>query len=104
MSNEKVMIILLTVGLIEMIFLYKMNYFPEPFTHNKSKAKLELGFFTLAMLIHHSFLKSLSELTKTQILMNQTLVIDIVDLGTLSDALKKEVVKQAVYDELVKKS
>ena len=36
--------------------------------------------------------------------MNQTLVIDIVDLGTLSDALKKEVVKQAVYDELVKKS
>ena len=28
MSNEKVMIILLTVGLIEMILLYKTNYFP----------------------------------------------------------------------------
>ena len=45
MSNGKVMIIFLTVGLIKKIdkkSLYKMSYFPEPYTRNKNKIKVEL--------------------------------------------------------------
>ena len=41
MSNEKVMIILLTVGLVIKILLYKMSYFPEQFT-SKNKGEFEL--------------------------------------------------------------
>ena len=37
MSNGKVMIIPLTVGLIKKISLYKMSYFPEPYTRGKNK-------------------------------------------------------------------
>ena len=36
------MIILLTVGLIKKISLYKVSYFPEPYTHSKNKIKVEL--------------------------------------------------------------
>ena len=42
MSNLKVLIILLTVGFIKKILLYKMSYFPEPYTRRKSKIKVEL--------------------------------------------------------------
>ena len=35
-------IILLTVGLIKKILLYKISYFPEPYTCSKSKVKVEL--------------------------------------------------------------
>ena len=43
MSNEKVMIIYLIVGLIKKISLYKMSYFPEPFSHNEHKIKVDLS-------------------------------------------------------------
>ena len=48
MSNGKAMMIFLTVGLIKRISLYKMRYFPEPYTHstNKIKAKLDLPNYT----------------------------------------------------------
>ena len=35
MLNGKATIILLTVGLIKKILLYKLIYFPEPHTHSK---------------------------------------------------------------------
>ena len=42
MLKGKASIILLTVGLIQMISLYIMSYFPEPHTHSKSRIELEL--------------------------------------------------------------
>ena len=41
-SNGKATIILLTVGLIKKILLYKMVSFPEPHTHSKNKIETEL--------------------------------------------------------------
>ena len=35
-SNGKAVIILLTVGLMKKILLYKMNYFPELYTQSKN--------------------------------------------------------------------
>ena len=45
MSNGKVMIIRLIIGLIKKISLYKMSCFPEPYncTKNKIKIKLDLS-------------------------------------------------------------
>lgn len=42
MSNGKVTLIVLTVGLIQKISLYKMSYFPEPCTHKINKMLNEL--------------------------------------------------------------
>ena len=39
MSNEKATIILLIVRLIKNISLYKMSYFPEPYTRSKNENK-----------------------------------------------------------------
>ena len=44
MSNGKFMIIHLIVGLIKKILLYKMSFFPEPYTRSKNKIKIELDF------------------------------------------------------------
>ena len=41
MSNRKVMLIHLIVASIKKILLYKMSYFPEPYTRNK-KIELEI--------------------------------------------------------------
>ena len=41
MSNGRATIVLLTVGYIKNILLYKINYFPEPHT-NKNKIEIEL--------------------------------------------------------------
>ena len=43
MLNGKATIILLTVDLIKKIQLYKMSYFPEPYTCRKNKIKVELS-------------------------------------------------------------
>ena len=43
MSNDKATIILLIVGLIKKISLYKFSYFPEPYTLSKNKIKAELN-------------------------------------------------------------
>ena len=40
MLNDKATIILLIVGLIKKISLYKKSYFPEQYTHNTTKKKL----------------------------------------------------------------
>ena len=49
MSNGKAMIILLTDGLIKMIFLCQMGYFLQPYTRakNKTKAELDLSDYVL---------------------------------------------------------
>ena len=47
MSNGKAIIFFLTVGLIKKIQLYKMNYFPEPYTHTKNKIEAPLDWSNL---------------------------------------------------------
>ena len=42
MSNGKVKIINLIVGLTKRILLYKMCYFPVPYAHSKNEIKVEL--------------------------------------------------------------
>ena len=42
MSNRKVMLSLLTVGLIKKILLYKLSYLPETRARNKNRIKVEL--------------------------------------------------------------
>ena len=44
MSNEKTMVILLTVGLMKKIYLYKMSYFPDSYTRSKNKIKVKIDF------------------------------------------------------------
>ena len=39
MLNGKAMIILLIGGLIKKISLYRISYFPEPYTHSKKQNK-----------------------------------------------------------------
>ena len=47
MSNGKVLIIHLIVGLMKVILLYKVSHFPEP-THSKNKLKIDLNLFSYA--------------------------------------------------------
>ena len=42
MLNEKLMIILLTAGLMKKILLYKMNYFSESYTRSRNKVNNNL--------------------------------------------------------------
>ena len=42
MSNGKATMILLIVGLLKRIQLYKMKYFLEPHMHKKNKIEVEL--------------------------------------------------------------
>ena len=42
MSDGKVMLVLLTVGLIKKMLLCKVDYLPEPYSHNKNKRKIKL--------------------------------------------------------------
>ena len=68
MSNGKVMMIYLSVGLIKKILLYKMSYFPEPYTCSKIEVEVEFNLSNYATksdvktpqsLIHQSLLKNL---------------------------------------------
>ena len=50
MSNRKAMYVnSFNVGLIKEIQLYKMSYFPEPYTRNKSKKAEELDLSNYAI-------------------------------------------------------
>ena len=42
------MIVLLTSELIKKISLYKMSYFPDPYTNSKIKTEIELDFSNYA--------------------------------------------------------
>ena len=63
MSNEMITIILLTVGLIKKILLYKMSYFPVPYTYSKNKIEVELD---LANYATRSDLKNATSIETSQ--------------------------------------
>ena len=44
MSSGEAVIIILKAGLIKSILLYKISYFPEPYTNNKNKINVEIDF------------------------------------------------------------
>ena len=48
MSNGKVSIIHLIVGLIKKMLLFKMSYFAEPYDHSKNEIKVDLNLFNYA--------------------------------------------------------
>ena len=67
MSNGKVMIIHLTVGIIKMTLFYKISYFPEPFNYTLNKMRFDLNWTNFAqnlilqqVLIHLNLLKKLN--------------------------------------------
>ena len=43
MSDGKAMVIILTLRLINIISLYKLSYFLEPYAHSKNKIETELN-------------------------------------------------------------
>ena len=114
MSNGKVMIIHLTVGLIKKISLYKVSYFLESYSHNKSKIRVELDLSSYATKSDLQKVTSVntSKFTKKVDLANlksdvNDLVIDNlktvpVDLSKLSNLVKNDVFKRTLNDELVK--
>ena len=48
MSNGKALTVRLIAGLIRKISLYKLSYFPKPYTHSKHKMKFALDFYNYA--------------------------------------------------------
>ena len=42
--NRKATIVILIVGLIKKISLYKISYFPEPYIHSKKNKEIKLDF------------------------------------------------------------
>ena len=109
------MIILSTVGSIKKILFYKMSYFPEPYTHSKKKIKVELDLYNY---VTKSDFKNatggdilkFSKNADLACLKREIDELDFsnlkttpVDLNTLSNVLKSEVVKKDAYDELVRK-
>ena len=114
MLNGKVKIIDLIVGLIKKTLLYKMGYSPASYTHIKNKIKVEVDLSNHATKYN---LKNATGVDTSKFAENIDLAslkwntdeLDInelettpVDLSKLSDAVKNEVFKKAVYDELVK--
>ena len=107
MSNGKAMVILVIVGSIKKILLYKTSYFPEPYTRSKNKIKAEL------YLSNYATKSDLNNETGGDTLDFAKSDIDDVnidqlenvpkDLHKLSNAVKKEFVKKTVYHKLVKK-
>ena len=63
MSNGKVMIVRLIVGLIKKILLYKMSFFLEPCSRNKNKVKVELDLSNYATKCHQYIINT-SQLAK----------------------------------------
>ena len=114
MSNGKVMIIHLTVRLIKKISLYKVSYFLESYSHNKSKIRVELDLSSYATKSDLQKVTSIntSKFTKKIDLGNlksdvNDLVIDNlktvpVDSSKLSNLVKNDVFKRTLNDELVK--
>ena len=115
MSNGKVMIIVLIVGLIKRSHMKMSQYFPKPFRSfggninvkvNLSNYVTKTDLKTVAHVDTSSFapkanLASLkTEVDKLDI---DKLVPVPVDLSKLSDVVKNDVVKKSVYDKLVAK-
>ena len=52
MTNGKAVIIILAVGFIKKISLYRMSYFPKPYTRSKNKIKVKLDLSNYATKFH----------------------------------------------------
>ena len=114
-SNGNATIILLSVGLIKKIWLYKMSYFSEPHTRSNNRIKVELD---LANYATKSDLKIAAGLNTLKIVKETDLAslkadiddLDIdklktvpVNLYKLSNVAENDAIKKTVYDEVVKK-
>ena len=100
MSNGKTMIILLTVGLIKKISLYKMSYSSEPYTPSKSKINVELY---LSVYATKAGLKSGTDLDTSDFTKKTDLTslkLDIVKLESNPADLSK--LKNLIYKEVAK--
>ena len=105
MSNGKVKIIVLIIGLMKEISLYKMSYFPEPYARRRNKnVELNLSNYatksdlkTHQVLIHENVLKKDDKLDIDNLEANPG------DSSKLSTIVEKNVVEKTVYDKLVKK-
>ena len=101
---------------VELILLYKISYFREPYGHSKTKIKNELNLSNYAtksdlksathihtsIFVEKAYLASLKlDFDKLDIDKLETTPID---LSKLSNVLTNNVVKKTVYDELVKKT
>ena len=88
MSNGKVMAILLTVGLMKKLLLYKMSYFKEPYT-SKNKIELELGLSNYAAKsdLKNATSVDASDFAKKAALASLKLDIDKLDIGKLETTL-----------------
>ena len=114
MLGEKVIIILLIAGLIKKISLYKVSYYPEPDGHGRNKIKGQLDFSNYATktvsnvtgddtldFAENAELASLkSDVDKLDINILKTAPSDF---SRLSNVVENGVVKNTVYDELIKK-
>ena len=92
-----------------------MSYFPEPYTRNKNKIEAELdlsNYATKSDLKNAAGVVTLKFANKADLASLKSKIdkLDLdelettpVDSSKLSDVVKNEVVKKAVYDELVKK-
>ena len=112
MSDEKAMIMFLTVGLIKKISLHEMTYFPEPYTHSKNKiVELDLSNYAIKSDLKKSTSVGTSKFAKKVDLVSLKSDVDeldidklktvLVDLCKLSNILDNDVVRKAVYDKLV---
>ena len=87
MSNGKAMIIVLTAGLIKQISLYKMSYFPDPYTRSKSKTKVELD---LSKYVTNSNLRNVTDVDTSQFAKRTDLASSKSDVDKLDiDKLEK---------------
>ena len=92
-----------------------MSYFPEPFSQNKNKIKIELDLSNYATKSHLKGATGIDTSKFTKKINSVKLKLDVddfdvdklktvpVDLSKLSDVVKNQVVKKSVYDKLVKK-
>ena len=111
MSNKKGMKIHLIIGQIKKISLNKISNFPEPYSCNKKKIKVELDFFKYAT---KSDLQNATGINTSKFAKKADLAVlksnvDRLDIGklkaTYTDVGKVSHVtenEKAVYDELVK--
>ena len=121
--SGKVITTQLIVGLIKGILLYKMSYFPVAYTCSKNKIKVELDLSNYATKSDLKNTTSIdtSNFAKKADLFHLWLEVDKLDIETsaeldadklkpvsvdlerLKHVVDNDVVKKAVYDELVKK-
>ena len=114
MSNGKAMIILLIVGLMKKILLYKMSYFlGNVFSKNHIKVQLDLFNYTTKSYFKNAAGINASKYVEKVDLLRLKIKTDKLDIGKLEttsadlskleNVVKNEVVKETEYNELAKR-